>query len=290
MLIDPHAAISTIQESLALWDSIPSEYKASREDQRTILYDTIKLAEAYTRAREYSSALNAYERAAEQAEHNLKLDPQDTRSQEDLAGILGSQARPYIEMLDPVLYRDGQADRQANTRRAIVLLRRAIALTERLVAEDANNTEWIAYLANNKADLGTLVKLSGDRAEGVRLIRSGLATLCTLASRSDASEDTLYRATSAFLSAPLELRDSRLALQLGERLVVLTQRKDPNSLVLLAQASLYNGQIANAIGTAKEGLKLLPPQDPGTSASRCRILLEHILANKQNRNRTLPAS
>ena len=85
--------------------------------------------------------------------------------------------------------------------------------------------------------------------------------------------------------------DSRLAVQYAERRVTSSHRLDPNSLPILAQAYLEDGQLEEADRTVGEGLSHLAPQRPGTPVVRCRLLLKHnaFLRPGQRWRRDLPS-
>jgi tetratricopeptide (TPR) repeat protein len=277
LLTDPVKAINELQRSLASWDTIPATDRSSITSRRTILYVTIKLGLAYTYARDYKSAIASYEEAWKSVERSAAADPKDSRAQIDLAGVLGSEADTYIDMLNPLLNLHSENDQRKNTQHAIKLLRGAIAANEKLVAIDPDNKTWVAYLAQKKTLLGTLEQSLGDHTNGAALAASGVSTLREAASSADASTEVLYDATSAMLFAlPKQLRDTRLTVQYAERLVALTHRSDPNYLLLLAQAYHGNGQFEMANVTAQAGLHLLSPESSGTPLTRSRILLEHV--------------
>ncbi len=64
-------------------------------------------------------------------------------------------------------------------------------------------------LAYQRTVLGTLLQATLARDSGVRLAKSGMATLIDYASRPDASVNTLDQATSARLAVtPVSLRDA----------------------------------------------------------------------------------
>jgi len=140
---------------------------------------------------------------------------------------------------------------------------------------------WIGYLAYENALLGSLEQSTGNANDGVQTAATGVVALRKLASQTGASSDVLYRAASVMVSVlPERLRDSRLAVQYAQRLAVRSHHQDPNSLLILAQAYLEDGQVEKAAQAANEGLSHLPQQLPGTSAVRCRVLLEYALKNR----------
>ena len=78
----------------------------------------------------------------------------------------------------------------------------------------------------------------------------------------------LDRAVTALLNAePTSLRDPKLAVAWSERGVALTHRKVATWMLSLAQSYRASGQADKARATAKEGLALLPNQQPGDPKS-----------------------
>ena len=279
ILTDPARAIGEFRTSLSLWHAMPIKDKTANDTQRTILYDTIKLAAALTQTRDYKLAVSTYEEARKSVEISAALDSKDSRAQEDLAALLGGEADTYIDMADPLLNPRGKEDRHESFQHAMKLLQGSIAVTEKLVALNPNHQMWTAYLAHKKVLLGTVERSVSTPNSDPEVAASGVATLRQLASADDASSDVLFRVTSAMLTVlPVPLRDTRLTVYYAERLAALSHYTDPTSLLLLAQAYLANGQFEKATATAKDGLALLPPHLPGTETVRCRLLLEHILS------------
>jgi eukaryotic-like serine/threonine-protein kinase len=273
----PARAIDEFRTSLSLWGAVPIADKSDNNTRRTILYDSVKLADALTQARDYRSAIATYDEAQQSLEVSAASDSRDSRAQGDFAGILGGKANLYIDMADPLLNPGGAELEHENLQIARRLLRQSIAVVDKLVVVDPNNQLWTAYLANEKALLGTVEQRLGGPDRGSQMADSGVATLRQLASASDASSDVLVRATSVMLTVlPVQLRDTSLTIRYAERLATISHHSDPTSLLLLAQAYRADGQFARSITTAQEGLNLLPPHLPGTPATRCRILLEHI--------------
>jgi tetratricopeptide (TPR) repeat protein len=280
ILTDPAAAIDEFRRSLSIWNTIPVAERSDNDSRRTILYDTIKLGKALTQTREYGQAISTYEGARKSIETSAALDPRDSRTQEDLAGLLGEESDTYIDMADPVLNSRRKEDRQKSLRAAMKQLQDSIAVTEKLVELNPNDQLWTAYLANEEALLGTVEQMLNDPGSGSKLAATGVATLRRLASANDASSDVLSRVTSVMLTVrPMGLRDNRQTVHYAERLATLSHHTDPTSLLRLAQAYSLNGELEKAAATAKEGLALLPPRLSGTPAVRCRVLLEHMLLN-----------
>jgi tetratricopeptide (TPR) repeat protein len=277
MLTDPAGAIEEFRKSLSLWNAMPVADRSDNDSRRTILYATIKSADALTQVRDYKAAISTYEEVRKSLEKSAAWDLKDYRAQEDLAGILGGEADAYIDMSDPLLNPRGKQNVQKYLRKALKLSQGSITITENLTKLDPNDLTLTAYLASEKALLGTAEQRIGSLGSGSEVAAAAVATLRQLALANDASSDVLYRATTVALTVlPVRLRNSQLAVQYAERLAASSHHTDPTSLMLLAQAYRADGQFEKAKTTANEGLALLAPQPPGTPSVRCKVLLEQV--------------
>ncbi len=280
MLTDPSGAIQEFRKSLSLWNAIPIADRSDNDSRRTILYDTLKSADALTQIRDYKTAISTYEEVRKPLEKSAAWDSKDYRAQEDLAGVLGGEADAYIDMSDPLLNPRGKQNVQQYLRQALNLSQHSIQITENLVLLDPNDLTLAAYLANERALLGTVEQRISGSQRGSQTAATGAASLRQLASADDASSDVLSRATSVMLTVlPLRLRHSRLAVRYAERLAALSHHTDPTSLLLLAQAYRADGQFQKATATANDGLALLAPSPPGAASVRSKVLLEQVLSN-----------
>ncbi|MDP9014098.1 MAG: serine/threonine protein kinase [Pseudomonadota bacterium] len=273
MVVDPSRAIGEFRQSLAAWQGLPAAEQSAASARRGIAQTNLKLAIAFAQARDYQPSLAAFDLAQATNEFYATADATDTRAQYDLVVLLTNKALTYVDMLNPLLNPSGE-DRTTNYRHAVELLRRSIAILQRLVALNPNNQGWLANLASQKTIVGTLEQTFGDAQEGVDLATSGIATLTETASRPDASVDVLDLATSAMPTLlPVRLRNIPWMVRTAERLVTLTHRKQPMYLLSLAQAYRMDGQFDNAVAAANEGLALLPRLSAAPKMSRLQILL-----------------
>jgi len=193
---------------------------------------------------------------------------------------LSNEAETLWTMADPELNPHPE-DPAGATRAAVDLLARSMAVLRRLVVLDPGNPGWVTNLAYDEVMAGTLAQDLPARAQGARWSAAGIATLKARAQDKDASIPTLDHATSALLSVrPEHLRNPGLAVQFAERLVALTRRRKPGFLLSLAEAYHAQGRTDLASATAREGLALLPPDQPGAVRSRLRRLLEQELRAK----------
>jgi tetratricopeptide (TPR) repeat protein len=285
MLMDPAGAIEEFRKSLSLWSAMPLADRSDNDSRRTILYATIKSADALTQIRDYKAAISTYEEVRKSLEKSAAWDSKDYRAQEDLAGVLGGEADAYIDMADPLLNPRGKQNTQKYLRQALMLLQGSIAVTEKLAVLDPNDLTLAVYLASERSLLGTVEQRISGPGSGSQLAATGVATLRQLALAKDASSDVLSRATSVMLTVlPERLRESRLAVGYAERLAALSHHTDPTSLLLLAQAYRSDGQFEKAKITANEGLALLAPRLSGAASVRCNVLLEQVLSNADSAN------
>jgi hypothetical protein len=96
-----------------------------------------------------------------------------------------------------------------------------------------------------------------------------------LAKKDDASAMILDQSADDFIRVqPASLRDPQLAIRCAERAVAFSRGQNPAELLTLAEAYRASGQIDRSHTTAKQGLLLLPPMQPGSAKPRIRKLLE----------------
>ena len=265
---DPMSAAEDYRQSIGAWNSLLATGKGSANN-RGLARATLKLGMALSAERDYKLALAAYDSAGETLRAYAAADPKDTRAQTDLYALVSNEAQACIDRLDPLLESHDENPR-ATSDRAIQLLKEAIATLEKILAVNRNNPIWTTNLAFEKVMLGTL-----ERGEGATLAAAGISALRRDADAEHASIDVLDLTTSAMLTVkPDSLRDPTATVRYAERLVALTQRKNPNFLLTLARAYRAAGRKSEARTAAKEGLDLLPATATNASASRARVLLE----------------
>lgn len=279
---DPIKAIADYRESLAACDALPAadkETAATRRGRNVVLK---KLADSLSDTLDYKNALDACEQARKNDEYFANADPTDTRAQADLAIILSNEALTYVDMLDRRL-NPHQESSSENRDRAIALLRRSVAIRERLTHVDPGNKNWKAELGADQAALGTLEQATSSTTEGAHIAAEGITALRQVASSPDASLHQLNLAATQMLTVlPVTLRDPPFTLQLAERLVALTNRRRTNFLLMLAQAYRANHQNEKAVLAAHEGLALLQLLPSRTTATHDARLLEYELHPHRN--------
>ncbi len=289
LFTDPAAAIVELRTALALWDALSASAKPDAESKLNSEFTRDLLGKAFADSRDYRSAIAQFEEARKSMEQGVMFDEADSRATTFLAGMLGDEADAYIDMLNPLLNAAQKGDRQKNREKATELLRRSIALDERLVAMDPKDPMFSAYLAYKRVELDLIEQSAGNISKDGQLA-SSRDQLCKLASRSDASSEVLLRASSVIVSLPARLRDNRLAVQFAQRLAAASHRPDPSSMLIHAEAYQQRAAQQEAARTAREGLSRLAPQRTGTPALRCRVLLEHVLATILTSQNRLPGT
>ncbi|WP_306601857.1 serine/threonine-protein kinase [Geothrix sp. 21YS21S-2] len=277
---DPVKAVEAYHLSLAAWEAIPAADRAGAAFRRGIAHTCRKLGLALKEIHEYKAALAAFREARATYEYFAGADPRDTRAQYDLTVELSNEAETLWTMADRDLNPHPE-DPAGATRSAVELLVRSMAVLRRLVVLDPGNQGWVTNLAYDEVMAGTLAQDLPLRAQGAQWSASGIAVLKARAQEKDAAIPTLDHATSALLSVrPEHLRNPGLAVQFAQRLVAISRRRKPDFMLSLAEAYHAQGRLDLARSTAKEGLALLPPVQPGAVRSRLRKLLERELRAK----------
>jgi hypothetical protein len=279
---DPIKAIADYRESLAAWDALPAadkETAATRRGRNAVLE---KLADSLSDTLDYKNALDACEQARKNDEYFANADPTDTRAQVDFAISLSNEALTYVDMLDRRLNPNQESSRE-NRDRAIALLRRSVAIRERLTHVNPDSKNWKAELGADQAALGTLEQATSSTTDGAQTAAKGIAALRQVASSPDASLHNLDLAATQMLTVlPITLRDPPLTVQFAERLVALTNRRRTSFLLILAQAYRANHQNEKAILAAQEGLALLQLLPSRTTAAHDTRLLEYEMHPHKN--------
>jgi tetratricopeptide (TPR) repeat protein len=277
---DPASAINEFRDSILAWQSLPAAERESASARRGVSAAHMKVAMALAEARDYVPSLAEFEATRHDYEFFAAADTTDTRAQYDLALFLSGEALTDVDMLNPVLNPDIEPSSKAygeTLTRALELLRRSVAIREKLVKVDPSNRGWQANLAFEKAVLGGLMQSATSGKEGVLYSSAAVTSLMSIGSAQDASTDVLDFATTAMLVVvPVRLRNPAWTVAQAERLVTLTHGRKPTFLLTLAEAYKQNGQQENAVMTANQGLALLPALGGGAKAPRLWTLLSHV--------------
>lgn len=276
VLTDPVRAIDEYHQSLAGFNALPAADKTRASTRSRLAIISDRLGSALTEAGDYKPAIAIFEQVADINRAAAAADPKDMRALYNVTLPLSLEALAYIYMLDPAL-NPQQEDREANIRQAVALVRSLLSIYQRLVAVNAKNPMFKIDLAYTQVVLATLQQHLGETAAPTvtEMAATGIDTLRQDASAPDAPSEVLENVTSAMLQIlPTSLRDPHLTVQYAERLVTLDHRRNPNYLLLLAQAYDQDNQPQRARATATEALALLPPVPPGGTIVRARKLLE----------------
>ena len=272
---DPISAIEEYHTSLSYRDALPPAEKTKVSYQRIVAMTYWELGIALTEARDFDKAVTALDQSRGMMEQIAIADPKNIRAQYDLAATQLLLAQTLIDRIDPVLNAGSIKNRNQDSLRALELLRQGIAQREKFLAVDPKNERWITSLAYAKVVTGTLMYTRGERNSGAQMSASGLATLKAGASKDDASIDALGDAVAMMLKVlPENLRDSSLEVKYAERLIALDHGRNPEHLLLMAQAYHAAGQTEKARDTAREALALLPAPKPDERETRVRKLLD----------------
>jgi serine/threonine protein kinase len=279
---DPIEAIADYRKSLAAWDALPAADKETAATLRGRNAVLEKLADSLSDTLDYKNALDACEQARKNDEYFANADPTDTRAQVDFANSLSNEALTYVDMLDRRLNPNQESNRE-NRDRAIALLRRSVAIRERLIHVNPDNKNWKAELGADQAALGTLEQAKSSTTDGAHIAAEGITALRQVASSPDASLHNLDLAATQMLTVlPVTLRDPPLTVQLAERLVALTNRRRTSYLLMLAQAYRANHQNEKTKLAAQEGLALLQLLPSRTTATHDTRLLEYEMHPHKN--------
>ena len=278
---DPLRAIGYYHQSLDAWDAIPAKERSGAIFQRGIFYAERKLGLALSDARMYQPSIEAFEKTLAIQESNAAADPKDTRAQYDLAVTLSNEALVYLDMLDPRLNPDRRDD-VYNRSRVIALIDRRNAILSKLLTVEPGNVSWAVYRAYGQVVSGSMRFGTPEAQQGEALAAQGIELLRHASAEKDVSSTTWDTATTAMLNVlPKRLRDPAWTVDYEEKLAERTHRRKVTFLVTLAEAYASAGRMEDAHRTAKEGLALLPRQDPHAPPGRCRTLLTFVAELKQ---------
>jgi hypothetical protein len=231
-------------------------------------------ADVLTEFGRFSEANALYSEVTQTVQHLSVADPQDLRALFDLQTGLNQQALGFETAADPA-FSASTSDRQRNLAAAEKMLTQEAGILERMLKQDPSNDEYAPVLADAQVRLGTIRSILHSTGDSAAIARTGIASLKSLAAKDQASPTTLDLAAKCLLTIePESLRDPKAAALFAERAVALSHRKSPSMLWTLAQAYRASGQAEKSRATAREGLALLAPVQPGAAKPRLRKLLE----------------
>ncbi|MGH7248547.1 MAG: hypothetical protein ACREH9_10625, partial [Pseudomonadota bacterium] len=189
--------------------------------------------------------------------------------------LLGSRAG-IAELRQAVeLYRQLPAGR-AGLAQALSGLAQALSDTGQTTEAIARYRESIALIDTPETEAGLAATLmrAGQTAQARAAAEKALDRAQAAASRPDASEADLRRATRLLLEAPFpELKNPVLAQRYALEAVAVTKDNDPLTLDLLAQTyAASGGHVAWAVATEQKALAVLPAGHPALRARLQRNL------------------
>ena len=271
---DPGQALEDALTGLQQISALPHADRESLPMQRA--HSVLLLDEAYNLVElgRYAEANEVQAGAVQLKQRLVAADPQDMRALSDLNTGLSYSSRNFLTEADPALTSSASDRRQALISAERSLTEEA-AVSGKLMKQEGSESAWKLFLADAQINLGSVQFMLHRGGNSAELVKKGLATYKDLIKKNPASPTILDDAAQEFLYAePASLKDPRLAVSCAESAVALTHRRVPTKLLTLAQAYRAAGQIEKSRAVAREGLALLPPQQPGSVKPRIRKLLE----------------
>jgi eukaryotic-like serine/threonine-protein kinase len=251
---DPAEALNEFRYALQLEDVLPSEEKRKMHQvvMRALL--TGKEAEAYVELGQYAKAWPLFGDARQVFQQLADADKNDAAAKGYLARLLANEALAREYAADPVLA-ENPADRRLHLQAAAGILQHLAEVLKQLLIQSPAQQPWVSQLASTKIQLNAVhhaLKLPGEDDAGTS---AALHNLLTFAESPRATANDIDLAVRASLQVqPVRLRDHTRTAHLAEQGVILTHRRSPNYLLLLAQACLAAGDKAQSESVAREGL------------------------------------
>jgi tetratricopeptide (TPR) repeat protein len=274
METDPAAAVKEFETALQDSEALPDSEKSKLSTVRSHAMLMRKQAIALEQLGEYARSVPLFQQVVDRLRRMVAQDPKDSRALLDLAVALDDTSLGYEDAADPVLAVQ-PGDRRENLMLARSYLAQATAELERLLKMDPDHDEWRAFLYLMQVRQGAIEFALHARGYSNLKAKTALSSIKELSSRNHSSLQTLDQAADAFLrSEPASLKDPQFALSCVQQEIAVSHTKMPSMLLALAQAYRATGQIEKSRATAKEGLALLAPVQPGGAKPRLRKLLE----------------
>lgn len=275
---DPAPALRDFRISMQRIDALPEVERNKLVTVRLRAVVQRKEGAALSELGLYAQAIPLFEQAVQTyRRYDAALDakgPIDVHAAGDLKRALLDEATGYEYAANPQLAARS-ADRRLNLLKAEQIYEQAAAILAKIVQQEPLNLDWKVESAYLQVRIASLQQILHSSANAEAQSKAGLSVLKVLAEKDKPSSMVLDRAVTAILNVePNSLRDPKLAVTWSERGVALTHRKVATWMLSLAQAYRASGQTEKARATAKEGLALLPNQQPGDPKSWIRKLLE----------------
>src|SRR5579863_3526002 len=143
---------------------------------------------------------------------------------------------------------------------AVDSYRKALKINETLLAEDPKNDEYRRDLPMTLGRLANALYAEKQMPEAHAATERALRVLRPIVDAPGAPFSETYNLCYLLLTTPFQdLQDPALAKVYAEKLVAITQAKDPSTLDLLATAYFGAGDYAHAVESESKALALLPP-------------------------------
>lgn len=273
---DPAGSLTDYRKAIEGMNALPEDYRKALPNQRILALMIRRRGMALKEVGRYQEALSYMEQVKPISQSFLAADPNDTRAGNDLLAILENEAECYEDRADGV-FPEEHANRAADAASALNVLSEARALSERLLQIRPDNDYWRSSLGLILIRMSTQQRALHQTKGTLELAIKGVAILKAIGKQQNAAGFDLDQVATGLANVvPVELRDTRLAVECAQRMVELSHHRRPGYLLSLACAYRSAGQPAKARATAAEGLALLPSN--ATAPSRVRKQLQEELA------------
>jgi non-specific serine/threonine protein kinase/serine/threonine-protein kinase len=223
------------------------------ERQKAIVYQN--LARCLFYEEKPRDSLKMYSQAWQIMSEAVRQDPQNMRTQQNLASLLNDFGQANEKL------KDWPAAR-ANYAHLVAVLASALA-------RNKDNHVWREHYAQALIELAGADYHLGDRSLAEQEERRGVAESVHIAELPDASADDKDGAAANLLNAQLRgLRNPARALQFSTRAVEMEKGSDPEVVITLAQAQAACGQTEAARATVKRVLSVPVSNDVRRMADR----------------------
>lgn len=271
---DPELALKDTQTAMQLLAALPKEEQDSlpmARERRSLLFGEATLL---VELGEYSDAMAIEADAVRTRQKLVAADPLDSRALFDLLFALDRQAMLFETEANPELGAT-PGNRRRDLASAEKPLAQEVALAKEMLKRNPSQDELRPILAMAQVRLGSVQSVLHGGKDAAELVKTGLSEFRRLVRKNPDSPSVLGMAAESLLVVePASLRDPQFTVFCAEHAADLSHRRFPDRLLTLAQAYRASGQIGKSQATAKEGLALLPAQQPGSLKPRIRKLLE----------------
>jgi tetratricopeptide (TPR) repeat protein len=255
----PAEAVTAFESAIQEIRRLPSEVQSSVDILRLIALMEWRTSGAWTLLGDYAKGLEHAHASRRISESLERLDPENARSQMDLAGALYIVANTH----DYRAFATGSAD---DRREALRYYASHLLLLRKLITGNPKNQMLYAQLCESQLRVAQLQFKQGLNAQAVEALRESRKLAGELARSKDAEPAAIHRAAIVFGSSYLPESEWNLAeaRQFAERLNEKTGYQRPEYLHTLG--SIYNrlAMKPQALEIYKKAVALLPEDKPGT--------------------------